>query len=155
MIQAVPCNVRGKGTNQPLLNFCIVSCVQVDPGNQDTAETAASMSDGHCACAICLEELPAELMHVIGSCLHRFCVKCLGQYLRDRLAGCLLPMPCPQPGCKDPISTPECRLLLQSHKASNKLAEVSRCCSTARHQDVSLSLHWEPRIVLQALSLQA
>ena len=89
------------------------------------------MSDHHCACAICLEELPAELMHVIGSCLHRFCVKCLGQYLRDRLAGRLFPMPCPQPGCKDPITMPECRLLVQSHEAINNLAEVSRSHSAA------------------------
>ena len=76
-------------------------------------------------CAICLEAVPAELMHVIGSCLHQFCAGCLTGYLKDKLAGRAFPMICPQPDCTARISMPECRLLLQSQEAVEKLAEVS------------------------------
>ena len=99
-------------------------CAQAAPGRAGSEDLAAFASSSSSVCNICLEELPAELMHVIGSCLHRFCITCLAKYLREKLAGRTYPMVCPQPGCKHQIAMPECRLLLQSQEAADKLAEV-------------------------------
>lgn len=75
-------------------------------------------------CSICMEAHPASLMHVIGSCLHSFCIGCLTVYLRGKLDNGAFPMTCPRPQCKAVISLPECRLLLQEPHNTNKLSQV-------------------------------
>ena len=75
-------------------------------------------------CAICLETVPAELMHVIGSCLHQYCINCLSGYLKEKVTGHVFPITCPEPACQAQLAKPECRLLLQSQDAVKMLDKV-------------------------------
>ena len=103
-----------------------MSHVQVNQQQRLSADQANQATPIHEDCAICLESISPELMHVIGTCLHHFCTSCLSGYLKDRVAGRAFPMTCPQPGCDACISMPECKLLLQSPEAVAKLTEVSQ-----------------------------
>ena len=94
------------------------------------AATAANKQQQDCK--ICLEAHPAELMHVVGSCLHSFCIKCLAVYLKGKLDEGTYPMSCPEPLCNTDISVPECRLILKEPASIEKLSEV-RNNTTAHH----------------------
>ncbi|XP_004959481.1 probable E3 ubiquitin-protein ligase RNF144A-A [Setaria italica] len=52
-------------------------------------------------CGICMETLPIlDLFHGM-QCEHRFCVECMATYIEGRIHDCEVPIPCPDPACRE------------------------------------------------------
>ncbi|XP_025801584.1 probable E3 ubiquitin-protein ligase RNF217 [Panicum hallii] len=52
-------------------------------------------------CGICMETLPIlDLFHGM-QCEHRFCVECMATYIEGRIHAGEVPIPCPDPGCRE------------------------------------------------------
>ncbi|RLN34535.1 hypothetical protein C2845_PM03G35510 [Panicum miliaceum] len=52
-------------------------------------------------CGICLETLPIlDLFHGM-QCEHRFCVECMATYIESRIHAGEVPIPCPDPACRE------------------------------------------------------
>ncbi|VAI32762.1 unnamed protein product [Triticum turgidum subsp. durum] len=61
-------------------------------------------------CTICMEEVPAIECFPMDGCTHAFCVSCVRQYIAAKVEENVLPIRCPDPGCKDGTLQPEaCR----------------------------------------------
>ncbi|CAN6217768.1 unnamed protein product [Urochloa humidicola] len=52
-------------------------------------------------CGICMETLPIfDLFHGMP-CPHRFCAPCMGKYIESKIRAGEVPVPCPEPACKE------------------------------------------------------
>ncbi|CAN6224552.1 unnamed protein product [Urochloa humidicola] len=52
-------------------------------------------------CGICMETLPIfDLFHGMP-CPHRFCAPCMGKYIEGKIRAGEVPVPCPEPACKE------------------------------------------------------
>lgn len=76
------------------------------------------------SCGICLEDVPQHEVHVIGGCLHRFCMLCLQSHTLGKLKEKCYPIPCPSHNCSAGISNAECNMILRSSQDRQLLAEV-------------------------------
>jgi len=75
-------------------------------------------------CAICLENVPKRKFHVIGTCMHGFCVECLEQQILQNVQSKKFPVFCPEPQCGQTIATAECAILLDSDEAVAQLNKL-------------------------------
>ncbi len=88
------------------------------------------------SCTICLEDVALTSPHVVGGCLHRFCVSCLQTHTHKKLEDRQYPIPCPHPGCGTGIADAECDSILRSTQDRQLLAEVNA-------QFVNLTACWQ------------
>jgi hypothetical protein len=69
-------------------------------------------------CGICIETLPVlDLFHGM-QCDHRFCVKCMATYIEGRIHSGEVPIPCPDPACKQDENDDGCGLHPEECKKS-------------------------------------
>ncbi len=76
------------------------------------------------SCTICLDDVLRPRVHVIGGCLHRFCLTCLQTHTHKKLEDRQYPIPCPHPNCDTAITDAECDLILRSSQDRQLLAQV-------------------------------
>ncbi|KAL6499807.1 hypothetical protein OROGR_027717 [Orobanche gracilis] len=63
------------------------------------------------SCAICFEDISADQMFVITSCLHRYCFPCMSKHVQSKLLLGFLPQ-CPHENCKSELKLGCCKKFL-------------------------------------------
>lgn len=106
-----------------LHNFAVSAAFQAG-SSADVLDLTADDSSTE-SCTICLEDVPQQEMHVIGGCLHRFCLSCLQSHTQAKLKEKVYPVSCPHPNCSTGISNRECEMVLRSSQDRQLLAEVT------------------------------
>uniref|UniRef100_K3ZRU4 RBR-type E3 ubiquitin transferase n=1 Tax=Setaria italica TaxID=4555 RepID=K3ZRU4_SETIT len=75
-----------------------------EPGPSTRQPRVAPLTDDEVAkftCGICLETLPIfDLFHGMP-CPHKFCARCMDTYIEGRTRAGEVPIPCPDPACKE------------------------------------------------------
>ncbi|RCV11800.1 hypothetical protein SETIT_2G215600v2 [Setaria italica] len=85
------------------------------PGPSSSRPRVAPLTDdeiGWFSCGICMETRLVFDRFRAG-CAHEFCIECVVHYIEGRVADGAVPVPCPEPGCRDGAMHPEaCKKLL-------------------------------------------
>jgi hypothetical protein len=71
-------------------------------------------------CGICTETLPIlDLFHGM-QCEHRFCVECMAMYIEGRIHAGEVPIPCPDPACRE-LGGEDSRLVLHPEECKKSI----------------------------------
>eukprot|EP01023_Acetabularia_acetabulum_P001116 TRINITY_DN10418_c0_g1_i1.p1 TRINITY_DN10418_c0_g1~~TRINITY_DN10418_c0_g1_i1.p1 ORF type:complete len:606 (-),score=49.99 TRINITY_DN10418_c0_g1_i1:2034-3851(-) len=73
-------------------------------------------------CTICMESKQENYMAALGSCCHRFCKRCLAQYIQVCIQSRRYPLPCPQ--CSVPLSFKNVNRIISTTRNSQQLKKL-------------------------------